>query len=176
MRPDELRLTVLRLFELEERLLLRFTDGREELLLLERFILDELREVLRLGVTLLRLEEVAGRETSLLLLLLRLGATLRLLDVDDGREISLLRLVEALLLRVVGRFASRLRVFTLLERFKLSERPLLVRILAVLRFAAEERLPTATERRVVERFTDELRLPRLGVTAAPLRVVLPLRL
>ena len=71
-----------------------------------------------------RLEEVAGRESSLFLLPLRLGAIL-LLGVAE-REYSrlLLRLVEALLLRVTGRFASRLWVFIPLVLFKLSERPL----------------------------------------------------
>jgi hypothetical protein len=108
------------------------------------------------------------------LALLRLGATL-LLDVA-GREYSrlLLRFVEALLLLVVGRLASRLRLFTPLVLFKLSERPLFVRVLAVLRFGVVmERLPTVAERRLLERFTDELRLLPLDVTADPRRVLFP---
>ena len=162
VRLDELRLTLPLLLEFDERLVLRFTeDEREELLLLERFKVSERPALLRLGVT-VRLEEVAGRETSLLLLL-RLGATLLLDDDLAGREYSLL----PLLLRVVGRLASRLRLSIPLVRFKLSERPLYVRLLVVLRFGV-------VERRVAEPFTDELRFLPFGDTAVPRRVLFPL--
>ena len=138
----------------------------------ERFKLCERLALLRLGVT-VRFDEVEGREIARLLLLLRLGATL-LLDVAGRVYSLLLRLVEALLRRVVGRLASRLRLFTPLVLFKLSERPVLVRVLALLRFGVvAERLPTAAERRVAERFTDELRLLLFGVTAVPRRLLFP---
>lgn len=147
MRLEELRLTLLLLLELDGRLELLLTAEREELLLLERFRLSERPALLRLGAT-ERLEEVDGREISLLLLL-ELRATL------------LLRLLAALLVLVVGRFISRLRLSTPLVLFKLSERPLEVRALAVLlRFG------------VAERFTDELRLLLFDVTAVPRRVLL----
>ena len=101
VRLEELRFTVPLLLELDGRLLLRVAeDEREELVLLERFRLSERPALLRIGAT-ERLEEVDGREISLLL-----------------------RFVVALLLRVVGRLASLLWLLIPLVRFKLSDRPL----------------------------------------------------
>ena len=101
VRLEELRFTVPLLLELDGRLLLRVAeDEREELVLFERFRLSERPALLRIGAT-ERLEEVDGREISLLL-----------------------RFVVALLLRVVGRLASLLWLLIPLVRFKLSDRPL----------------------------------------------------